>query len=150
MLVDVTKIPNYKQDPTMLALLTILANGRSSDFEQIKTGVYKINHFNFSNLVKEKLIEYPKLEDNNNEWFDCYGVADNVEQILEKCSMIVNSERKFVISFTTINKQDQNSDGGWRWHKWGKYIGVQSPQAEYIYDEPEIESVIVFHVYEVA
>ena len=33
---------------------------------------------------------------------------------------------------------------GWRWHKWGPYIGTQDPQCEYLADEPEIKEVFVY------
>jgi len=47
-----------------------------------------------------------------------------------------------------IRKDLEPTDGGWRWHKWGEYIGTQNPQMEYIHDEPEIEKVYVYHIYE--
>mgnify|MGYP000101825354 CR=1 FL=1 len=52
------------------------------------------------------------------------------------------------VSFVRIRRDEQSSSGGWRWHKWGKYIGKQKPQCEYIYDEPEIEEVYTFSVYQ--
>ena len=78
-----------------------------------------------------------------------YGVADNIEQIKEHYKELISSSNPIVISVSEINKDYQPEEGGWRWHKWGKYIGTQNPQAEYIKDEPEIQSVYVFHVYAV-
>lgn len=87
------------------------------------------------------------------EYFDntieSYGVADNIEQIKEKYKDQINSDAKIVISVTKMCKENQPEDGGWRWHKWGEYIGTREPQCEYLYDEPEIDSVFVFHVYSV-
>jgi hypothetical protein len=48
-----------------------------------------------------------------------------------------------------ISKKDQPYVGGWRWHKWGKYIGDQNPMCEYIADEPEIDFVYVYNLYKV-
>ena len=80
--------------------------------------------------------------------FCSYGVCDSYEQILEQCPEIVNSERKFVITLAEICKDDQPDEGGWRWCKWGEYIGVHEPQCEYLYDEPVVEKVFCYHIYE--
>lgn len=37
--------------------------------------------------------------------------------------------------------------GGWRWEKWGPYIGTQRSVADYLHDEPDIDYVYTFHVY---
>jgi hypothetical protein len=84
-----------------------------------------------------------------NDTVECYGVADTVEQVKEFYKDQIASDAPIVISVTEINKKNQPSDGGWRWHKWGQYIGTREPQCEYIYDEPEIDSVYVFHAYAV-
>lgn len=79
-----------------------------------------------------------------------YGVCDNWQQIVAKWPQIETDSRQFVITLSEIHKADQDPRGGWRWHKWGEYIGTHDPQHEHIYDEgPEIESVQVFHIYEV-
>lgn len=83
------------------------------------------------------------------ETISTYGVADNVEQIKERYKDQIASDAPIVISLTEMCKENQPEDGGWRWHKWGEYIGTQNPQCEYLYDEPEIDSVFVFHVYSV-
>ena len=62
---------------------------------------------------------------------------------------MINSENPIVISVTEMRKDEQPEDGGWRWHKWGEYIGKQEPKCEYLYDEPNIDSVYVFHIYAV-
>jgi hypothetical protein len=78
-----------------------------------------------------------------------YGVCDNAEQVIAKYPELETSDRKFVVILTPIIKSAQPSRNGWRWHKWGEYIGTQEPQCEYIYDEPVIEEVLLFHIYEV-
>lgn len=76
-----------------------------------------------------------------------YGVADNIEQVLERYKNVIdNQDTKIIITAAPITKDDQPEDGGWRWHKWGQYIGEQEPQCEYLYDEPVIDEVIIFHV----
>lgn len=81
-----------------------------------------------------------------------YGVCDNYKQILEREKDIdyyLNSDEKFCILITPIYKKQQPSEGGWRWCKWGEYIGDQKSEAEYLYDEPNIEMVYVYNIYKV-
>ena len=78
-----------------------------------------------------------------------YGVADNINQIKEHFKDMLSSNNPIVLSVTEMRKEDQPQEDGWRWHKWGQYIGNQNPQCEYLYDEPNIQSVYVFHVYAV-
>ena len=58
----------------------------------------------------------------------------------------------YVLGVTPVNRDLSNKGkgGGWRWRKWGPYIGVKTPTTEYLDDEPEIDSVLVYHLYEVS
>ncbi len=77
-----------------------------------------------------------------------FGVCDSIEQWKEHCKALIDHPTlKVFASFCEIRKDEQPKKGGWRWHKWGPYIGVHEPQCEYLYDEPEIESVFVYHTY---
>jgi len=79
-----------------------------------------------------------------------YGIADTVEQIKAHCyDVLDNDSHNWFITYQIIYKEDQVKEGGWRWRKWGEYIGDYKPQCEYLYDEPYIDKVILFHVYEV-
>lgn len=78
-----------------------------------------------------------------------YGVADNWEQIVDKWPILEQSERQFIIDIGVVRREDQSPQGDWRWHKWGEYIGIQNPQHEYLYDEKDIDEVIIFQIYEV-
>lgn len=78
-----------------------------------------------------------------------YGVADNVQQILEYYADEVSDDNPdhYVISLRRIVKAEEPERGGWRWHKWGRYIGTKTPMHEYIHDEgDEIEGVFCFHL----
>lgn len=106
----------------------------------------------------EEILYFKEFEKQTKEWedfdmtepcqFSAYGVCDDYRQVLALFPELQSSERKFVMSITEIRKDKEHSPGGWRWHKWGRYIGTQCPQAEYIADEPTIEKVYVYHVYE--
>lgn len=78
-----------------------------------------------------------------------YGVCDSPEQFKSKYLDALRSDARYeyVVSFVHLRKSEQPSRGGWRWHKWGEYVGEKDPQCEYLYDEPEIEEVYTFHVY---
>lgn len=75
-----------------------------------------------------------------------YGVADNIGQVLEYLKDYESEIGKCIININPIYKKDQPEDDGWRWHKWGPYIGNFKPQHEYIYDEKDIELVLCFEV----
>lgn len=80
---------------------------------------------------------------------DPYGIADNIEQIKAHYKEQIASNASIVIAVTEIKKENQPEEDGWRWEKWGEYIGTKNPQSTYIHDEPEIDSVFVYHVYSV-
>jgi hypothetical protein len=83
--------------------------------------------------------------------FDAIGVCDSPQQLLEKFGKQIRADkRNFIISFVEIRKDQQSSTGGWRWHKWGSYVGEHDPQYEYLYDEPKIDVVYTYHIYEVS
>lgn len=94
--------------------------------------------------LKEKLLIW---ENNPND----YGVADNIEQILEYYKdQIEHPKDEYCISITPIyqDKANKGKGGGWRWHKWGEYIGTRTPLCEYLDDESiEFPWVYVFHIY---
>lgn len=74
-----------------------------------------------------------------------YGVCDYPEQVVGKFPIIDSDPRPFIIEFGHITKAN---DGGWRWHKHGTYIGERDPQYEYLADEPDIDEVWCFHIYQ--
>jgi len=113
---------------------------------RVYKGIYE--HRGFSLNFREKQshdLDYPRFEN-----FSCYGVCDSWQQLLEKLPLEVKEGPiKYVIGITSIKKYDQEEEGGWRWHKWGPYIGIQQPTREYLRDEPLIEEVFVYQIYQV-
>jgi hypothetical protein len=152
-----TKDIKFGVDPRMAKILGLIAEsgGHSNEIRLYEGGiapfgyfcVFEIGHFSLDHMLNEPIKnKYPTFTDTN---FNCYGVCDRPAQIINACPELVTDEtRKFVISITPIEKKSQPSDGGWRWHKWGPYIGTQDPCCEYIYDEPKIERVYCYHIYE--
>lgn len=85
-----------------------------------------------------------------------YGVADSVEQIKEYYKEEISDvNKKYVIALTPVwqEKENKGKGGGWRWHKWGEYIGKLNPQCEYLDDEDfgdNFEYVLTFTLYAVS
>ena len=109
--------------------------------KELRQGVYEIGHFGGTNFMRG-YEQYPETT------VGPYGVCDSVEQLLAACPELEDRGREFVVTVTPVCKDDEPDYGGWRWHKWGKYIGTQNPQCEYIRDEPSIDEVLCFHIYE--
>lgn len=143
-------VPPTRPDPILAAL------GRGTDTRHLSRGFYVIDHWNF------ELTTYARLA---KTWIDStievdlagmglewdYGVCDTPEQFMERFGPALDaSPRLWVVSFVVVRKEDQEPSGGWRWHKWGPYIGDKSPQREYLYNEgPEITQATTFKVYAV-
>jgi hypothetical protein len=162
MLTDVT----FKRgDDDTTLILAIIGQGGGT-VERVRRGIYKSRCFSFDHLITEKVRDpfyeaHKRIENGEDFCTVCeeeygnrlgglgeYGVCDNIEQVLNRFDFEAD-ERVFVINFVEIRRDEQPADGGWRWHKWGEYIGTQDPQCEYIHDEPKIESVFCYHVYEI-
>lgn len=118
-------------------------NGGPTAPLKIREGVYEIGHFGSSHWPPG-YDDMPMFEEPS---FWCYGVCDNVDQILERCPEIAANNRQYIITLTPIVRANQPAEGGWRWHKWGEYIGTHLPLHEYLYDEKNIDQVLVYHVY---
>lgn len=137
--------------------------------KEIEPGIYQSPMFNFEHIIEMftdiNVIDsyfsilrtgetvdltfknYTKYSD---DLIATYGVADNINQVKEYYKeAIAHPTNKAIISFVEIRKEDQPEDGGWRWHKWGEYIGTKNPTMEYLYDESDIDSIICFHLYTV-
>ncbi len=153
MLVNLDLRDNYTKDYiAILANSLANINKTSHVLENPVIGVYINGEFPFN---FDKIIEFKSknkiTKEGHHRWIlpIQYGVCDNYTQVLNKYSEYVNNpNRKFVIGLTPVVREDQESSGGWRWEKWGEYIGDFVPQADYLYDEPEIELVYTFQIFE--
>lgn len=135
------------QEPKVLAVDPILVAvgfvGGRGPGKELRIGVYQVAHFGSSRFL-------PSYDHYPDTAVGPFGVCDDVEQLLAACPELEAAGREFVVTVTLIRKADEPSDGGWRWHKWGEYIGTQDPRCEYIHDELKIEEVLCFHIYEKA
>lgn len=158
------------EDPHVNAVLSMIGGGSPLPERTTRGGVFLIRHFSLGNLLTFPEprfdYEYPEFQDRYHEcipadqddvedgqdhgYFNSYGVCDSPEQLMEFVGDLLDQdEREFVVSVTHIPKKKQPAKGGWRWHKWGPYIGTGKSQCEYLSDEPGFEDgVFVYHVYQ--
>jgi hypothetical protein len=142
MLTDVQLV----SDPIIEMICTV-DEKRVEPIAHPEAGVYIFEHFNPGYQLGVNDLEYdyqyPRVEPSS------YGVCDNWEQLKAALSPFVfEPGRNFVIALTLVKREDQSSEGGWRYHKWGPYIGVQGPSHEYLYDDKHIDQVYCWHIYE--
>ncbi|MFA7128492.1 MAG: hypothetical protein WC136_04925 [Sphaerochaeta sp.] len=112
-------------------------NNRENKLVEVTDKIYEIGHFNAEDILDNNQYEYSDID---------YGVCDNVEQLENKYNI---SGNPYIAFMTPIVKSNAPSEGGWRWCKWGQYIGTHEITSEYLYDEPQIEKVYVFSIYKV-
>lgn len=101
--------------------------------------------------TEERIAAYKKMREENPKIGlpTCsYGVCDEPLQVLTTFPGLAVVDNKYVIGVAQLLKKEMYPKGGWRWHKWGPYIGEQKPMCEYLYDEPVIEEVWTFHILE--
>lgn len=167
MLVDLTPIDSVKEQ--YINILKSELNIADEDIWKYiqsdprlheETGIYW-TMMNFNKFFFEETIN---LNYENEYWHvinehgcvNSYGVADNIEQIKEYYKhQIENKNEKYIISLYPVfqNKENKGKEGGWRWHKWGPYIGELDSKCEYLDDEdfgPDFKGyVICFHCYKI-
>lgn len=141
MLVD----PIIKNDNFLKSMNTLMGQGTH---KRIQKGIY--NWWDFSNFLEIDFDhQCPILPID----IPCYGVCDSIEQFLQRYQeLLENSEKNYAISFSHIAKKPENkgNGGGWRWHKWGGYIGDGTPEHEYLDDEEGFnDGVCIYHVYQI-
>ena len=148
-------IPSYQavlDDPNNKDVLSDVKD-TLTDF----TGVYYCDQFDWivKDFVNEKLIDDSAFNIDHRFDVQCYGVCDNASQVIEYYRNI-EKERGIdlgdcIICLRPIVKKWEPPRDGWRWHKWGPYIGVKHPTCEYIYDEGnDIQMVWCFHIHGVS
>lgn len=148
MLVDTIDVELDRNCP-VTKVLEMLNGGVPLKNTKLQTGLYLVNHLGSSSFMSN-WNRYPVLGiyGTANSVVSC-GVCDYPEQVLEACSLLKEDpNREFCVTFYLIEKKSEPSEGGWRWHKWGEYIGKHTPQCEYLYAEPIIEKVYIFNIYE--
>lgn len=171
MLISLT--PNTKEiEGRKLLAKELKFKYKPRSMSEIETGIYdnclnfpkdefmeKLNGFGYMNEVMynrnkkegESVLQF--YSRNIKNWVDQFGVADNIEQIKKFYKkQIADKNDKFIITIWPIyqHKANKGKGGGWRWHKWGRYIGKLKPKYEYLDDEEfgdDFECVLVFQLH---
>jgi hypothetical protein len=142
------KTPTLSYDPIIDIIAQ--ANGQKRGFEIIEEGFFTHGGFNTDLLVwgrnaPEFYMGWPYFDGLNS-----YGVCDTPQQFINRFKeKLAKDVRTFCVGFCHVAKNPQNAGmgGGWRWHKWGPYIGIGEPLEEYLDDEKEfIYGVYVYHI----
>lgn len=136
------------------------------------TGIYMSDlngHYDIEELTNFNEVDEFELIDKY-KFFPMNGVSDNALQVKNYLNKIINiylngtskdeyffegqglfnliknePNYQFILLLTPIiNNHDKSSWGGWRWHKWGEYIGKHNPQYEYLDHESGIDYVLVW------
>lgn len=120
----------------------------------------------------ERLTDYETVNPMGDKYLytaNLYGVADNATQVIRHLENSVKiylfgndleddfwlgralvkmielyPDYKLVLLMTPHVNTKDCSWGGWRWHKWGEYIGVHEPQHEYLSYEKGIDYVLSY------
>ena len=87
------------------------------------------------------------------DWLNSYGVSPNLETIESiVCARLENEKDTYVVTALHVLKDPNNygKGGGWRWHKWGEYIGTDpkvQPTTEYLDNEDGFkDGVWCYHI----
>lgn len=101
-----------------------------------------------------------------------YGISDNASQVLDNLyhalevyltkdstydffsrgkriykSLTERPDAVYFVGFTPIFNHHNGAIGGWRWHKWGTYLGKYTPKYKYLDEEKNIDYVLVWRLY---
>jgi hypothetical protein len=128
-------------------------------FEQLERDYYDQLHKDQVNAGNSAIFDNAEANDRREAYMlasmqqkadfpESYGVCDYPSQVVEQFPKLISDPRRFILTFQEVRKSEQPERDGWRWHKWGTYIGSQNSSSEYIADEPDIELVYIFHVLE--
>jgi len=139
--------PRLSYTSPIISVLNSIGQGGKP--KEVEPGIFITPGFNFDVYIQNSVEPYFSFA-NEEIYLSSFGVCDNIQQVKDKYSKwLQNPKHKFCISFTKVEKSNQEPQGGWRWHKWGSYIGEKNPLMEYLYDEDDsIEEVYCYHIYE--
>jgi hypothetical protein len=142
-----------------LVALRELSSGYRSKPVRVYRGVYQA-HINFDKelgrvrdggLIVDDWPAFDPLDgEHDMTWFSSYGVVDHWTQL--PLDLLEKDKRNLLVFLGRHVKVDQPAEGGWRWHKWGPYLGVFQEQVrenEYLYDTPDVVEVWSYQIVEI-
>jgi hypothetical protein len=153
---------SFKNSSILDALAEAISGQPNFSPNILEEGFAVIPHFSGDILIwgrnsPEMYMGYPEFHHPDASKYDdylyAYGVVDTPQQFIERFKdTLQKDERTFFVTFTHIEKDRSNrgQGGGWRWHKWGPYIGNYGHECEYLDDEDGFENgVYTYHIYQI-
>jgi len=142
----------YRNDPVLRMMEKM--DGWTKGVVSLGEGLFQIGHFSGDMLLfGGNDCERSYTEFSRHPEFGAYGVCDSPEQFMRDWGEVLeHDERIFTVTFTHVKKhpEKKGQGGGWRWHKWGDYVGKGKPECEYLDDEDGFEDgVYCYHVYDI-
>jgi hypothetical protein len=136
-----------------VGIATVLGDGLEP--RVLADGYVQIGHWNPELdgwLVRKPYVHSPAFQQVLDEiHLYEYGVCDSIEQFQQKYGKALDDCMfRVAVFFTHVAKDLANAGRGrgWRWHKWGPYVGDGVPTREYLDDEPLFDDgVYTYHVY---
>lgn len=129
----------------------------------------------WGNLNPENLIDHASAYETYKHWPAsslAYGVSDNATQVFNHLKQALetyltkdsthsffirgkrlykfladNPDAVYLIRFYPVFNHHDGKTGGWRWHKWGSYLGKHTPKCQYLNEEKNIDYVLLWHLY---
>ena len=154
------------RDELPMEMSMVLASGEL-DLSLLETGVFESFSHNFGYICED--VELPTLE--FDPWFDsgvqgsCLDpnggghqwemsniVCDSIEQAKKHWQAYMDDpEREFMIIVNPVQRNPANAGtgSGWRWKKWGPYVGTHEIQHEFLDDEEAIDKVLLASIIQV-
>ena len=101
----------------------------------------------FQGSTTERLQHFMQWTDSGKH-FPEYGSCDSIEQFLAHPygKNVQEDKRSLLVIFRHFDKKNE-TEGGYRFHKNGEYIGCLRKGFEYLIDEPDMTGLYQFHVY---
>ena len=79
-----------------------------------------------------------------------YGLCDNSEQIMHILGKVLEQDhRRWVVSVHPIFRGHEPEHDGFRFDKWGPYVGTRKFTHDYLYDCTDIDYICVWHIYRI-
>jgi hypothetical protein len=122
-----------------------LTNHRTLQFHEEPVNLYSWGVSDNANQVKKYIDECIDAYQYGHEY---NGVGDFFQgkQLVQFMQAMEEENREygFVLLLTPIVNEHNHAWGGWRWHKWGEYIGHHKIEHEYLNDEEGVDFVFVW------
>lgn len=78
-----------------------------------------------------------------------WPLCDGYKDIIKYYPELKDENRKFFVILYPIFRKFQPKHGGFRYWKYGKYIGKRKLKNEYLYDDKHIDMIYKYNIYEI-